>query len=296
MAVGEGYLFDNRHDQAGQRFAALAELFDPATFRRFDALGLASGHTVWEVGAGGPTVPRWLAHRVAPGGRVLATDIDPRWLDGPGGLDNLDNLDGLDDVVEVRRHDVGRDRPPEGPFDVVHARLLLVHVPEREQALAAMASVLRPGGWLLVEEADPNLQPLVCPDEAGPAEVLANRLKNASRQLLLQRGVDLAYGRTLPRRLRELGLVDVAADTYFPLSGPACTRLEHASVTQIRDQLITAGLATAADIDAHLGNLAAAQLDLATSPLISAWGRRPLNPADQGADVARGDRLTTSAP
>jgi SAM-dependent methyltransferase len=266
VGSGEGYLFDNRHDQAGQRFAALAELFDPSTFRHLDALGLASGQAVWEVGAGGPTVPRWLARRVAPGGRVLATDIDPRWLDG---------LDGLDEAVEVRRHDVGRDRPPEGPFDVVHARLLLVHVPQREQALAAMASVLRPGGWLLVEEADPELQPLVCPDEAGPAEELANRIKVASRRLLLQRGVDLAFGRTLPRRLRELGLVDVAADAYFPLSGPASTLLEHASVTQLRAQLVTAVLATAADVDAHLANLAAAALDLATSPLISVWGRRP---------------------
>ena len=262
VGTREGYLFDNRHDQAGQRLTALAELFDPTTFRHLDALALASGHTVWEVGAGGPTVPRWLAQRVAPGGRVLATDIDPRWLDGLG------------DTVEVRRHDLGRDEPPDGPFDVVHARLLLVHVPAREQALAAMAAALRPGGWLLVEEADPDLQPLVCPDEAGPAQALANRLKNASRQLLLQRGVDLAYGRTLPRRLRRLGLVDVAADSYFPLSGPACTRLEHASVTQLRDQLVAAGLATAADVDAHMVNLAAGPLDLATSPLISVWGRR----------------------
>ncbi|MFL6146201.1 MAG: class I SAM-dependent methyltransferase [Pseudonocardiaceae bacterium] len=44
---------------------------------------------------------------------------------------------------------MGVDPPPEGPFDLVHAHLLLVHVPQRDRALAAMTSVLRPeaGSW-----------------------------------------------------------------------------------------------------------------------------------------------------
>lgn len=260
----DGYLFDNQQDEAGERFDALSELFDPATFRHLDALGVRPGASVWEVGAGGPGVPRWLAGRVGPGGRVLATDIDTRWLAGIA-------RDGL----EVRRHDVGADPAPEGPFDVVHARLLLVHVPSRDRALAALASTLRPGGRLLVEEADPDLQPLVCPEEVGPVEELANRLKHASRVLLAQRGVDLAFGRSLPRRLRALGLVDVAAEAHFPVGGPACTRLEHASVLQLRDRLTGAGLATPAEIDEHLANVRTGRLDLATSPMISAWGRRP---------------------
>ena len=90
---------------------------------------------------------------------------------------------------------------PPGSYDLVHARLVLVHVPQRAEALAAMVSALKPGGWLLVEEADPALQPLVCPDESGEAERLANTLKHGFRQLMADRGVDLAYGRTLPRVL-----------------------------------------------------------------------------------------------
>jgi SAM-dependent methyltransferase len=73
----------------------------------------------------------------------------------------------------VRCHDVGVDPPPGDGFDLVHARLVLVHVPQRAAALAAMISALRPGGWLLVEEADPTMQPLACPDESGPAQRLA---------------------------------------------------------------------------------------------------------------------------
>jgi SAM-dependent methyltransferase len=259
----DAYLLDNQQDEAGQRLAALATLFDGSTFRHLSALGLGPGRRVWEVGAGGPTVADWLARQTAPDGEVLATDLDTSRIAGPTPRPNL----------RVLRHDVGVDPPPEGPFDLVHARLVLVHVPQRDQALAAMVSVLRPGGHLVVEEADPALQPLLCLEESGPAEELANRLKAAFRQLMAERRVDLAYGRTLPRRLREAGLVDVRADAWFPISGPACVALERATIQQIRDRLLTAGLATAEEIEQHLANLPA--LDLATSPMITAWGRKP---------------------
>jgi len=165
--------------------------------------------------------------------------------------------------------------PPADAFDLVHARLVLVHVAQRAQALAAMISSLRPGGWLLVQGADPALQPLVCPDESGAEQQLANRLKQGLRVLLAQRGVDLAYGRTLPRLLRDAGLNEVHSDAYFPMGGQACTELERATVEQIRDRLLTAGVATETEIEQHLANLATGRLDLATSPMVSAWGRKP---------------------
>src|SRR5205823_2770569 len=102
--------------------------------------------------------------------------------------------------------------PPEGGgFDLVHARLVLVHVTDRERALRTMADSLRPGGWLLVEDADPALQPLICLDEYGPEQALANKLRSGFRTLLASRGADLGYGRKLPRLLREAGLTGVHA-------------------------------------------------------------------------------------
>jgi len=263
VTENEDYLLDNQQAEAGQRFDALSELFNPSTFRHAQALGITSGWRVWEVGAGSPSVPAWLAGQVGAGGHVVATDIDTSWLDGTGA------------GYEVRRHDVGTEPPPSGSFDLVHARLVLVHVPARTQALTAMVASLRPGGWLLLEEADPALQPLVCPDEAGPEQVLANKLKRGFRTLLAQRGVDLAYGRTLPRLLRGAGLVEVQSDAYFPMGGPACTELERATVEQVRGRLIAAGAATDAEIGQHLRNVATGRLDLATSPMVSAWGRKP---------------------
>ncbi|MFD5537475.1 methyltransferase domain-containing protein, partial [Streptomyces sp. NPDC127079] len=176
--------------------------------------------------------------------------------------------------VEDRPPDVGAHAPPGEGFDLVHARLVLVHVPDRERALRSMIKALRPGGRLLIEDADPALQPLTSPYEYGPEQRLANRLRQGFRKLLAERGADLSYGRKLPRLLREAGLREVEADAYFPVASPACTALEAATVRQIRDRLVTAGLATDADIDQHLANVEAGAMDLATAPMISAWGRK----------------------
>lgn len=254
------YLLDNAQPEAAQRFDALSELFNPATFATFERLGVGPGTSVWEVGAGGPSVPRWLAART--GGSVLATDLDTRWLDH-------------DASYAVLEHDIATDPPPRGGFDVVHARLVLVHVTDRTKAISTMVEALNPGGWLFLEEADPGLQPLASPDAVGEAEVLANWLKSGFRALMAERGVDLAFGRTLPRLLRQAGLTDVSAQGAFPLGGPICAALERATTLQIRQQLLDAALATEEDIAAHLSNVDSGTMDLCTSPMVSAWGRHP---------------------
>jgi SAM-dependent methyltransferase len=260
----DGYLLDNRAEAAGRRFDALSALFNPSTFRHISDLGIAAGWRCWEVGAGGSAVVRWLAERVGPAGRVLATDIDVSWAREAAGP-----------TVEVRRHDVGRDAPPPEAFDLVHARLVLIHVVDRDEALSKLVKVLRPGGWLMVEDADPALQPLSCVDVQGPAQELANKLRTGFRALLSQRGVDLEYGRKLPRLLRQAGLTDVAADAYFPLALPSCAPLEIATINLIRENLISHGIAQPDEIERHLANVAAGRLDLAQPPMITAWGRRP---------------------
>ena len=175
------YLLGNDAPEAMDRFTAFAMLFDPSTFRHMDALGLAAGWRCWEVGAGGTSVVAHLAARVGPRGQVVATDIDLSWAANAAAPN-----------VTIIEHDVAGEPPPGGPFDLVHARLVLVHVPERDVALANMVAALRPGGVLLVEDADPALQPRSCLEETGPEEVLANRLRRGFRHLLSERGVDLA--------------------------------------------------------------------------------------------------------
>ena len=258
------YLLDNQVAAAGERFAALAELFDPSTHRHLDQVGLTEGWRCWEVGAGGSALTTWLSARVGAIGKVVATDIDVAWAQ-----------EAQAPNVEVRRHDVAAEPPPSQGFDLVHARLVLVHVPQRDVALRSMVAALRPGGWLVVEDADPAMQPLSCPEARNDAERLANKLRTGFRALMAERGVDLAYGRTLPRLLREAGLDGVRADAYFPVAMPACNQLETGTIAHIRELLVTNDIATDAEIDEPLSNVAGGHLDLAQPPMITAWGRAP---------------------
>jgi SAM-dependent methyltransferase len=261
-AVTVDYLLDNQAGEAGHRFGALAELFDHSTFRHFERLGVRAGWDCWEVGAGGTSVATWLADRTGTSGRVLATDIDISWMSGEHAVG-----------FTVLRHDVGADRPPAGAFDLVHARLVLTHVRRRDAALRNMVSVLKPGGWLLVEDFDVRLQPHAVIDR-GHDDLVANRIRAGFETLLAERGVDLEFGRKLPRLLRELGMCEVGADAYMPVALPAVAALEEANVHQVRDRLVARRFATKPEIQCHLKTLRRGQLDIATPPLVSAWGRR----------------------
>ncbi|WP_413756696.1 methyltransferase domain-containing protein [Streptomyces sp. MMBL 11-3] len=263
MMLTDGHLLDHRRPDAGQRSDALAALFDPTTFRHLERLGVGSGWRCWEVAAGGMSVVSWLAKRAGPTGRVLATGPDTSWAPP-----------AVRPPIQLRVHDVGADEPPAEGFDLVHARFVLAQVPDPGRALRTMVKALRPGGRLLVEDADPTLQPLACPDEHGPEQHLANRVRRAMCDVRAEQGAELAYGRRLPRLLREAGLRRVEADAYFPLASPACGAFEAEAVGQVREQLVAAGRVTEQDLDRHLANAAAGGTDLATAPLISAWGRK----------------------
>jgi hypothetical protein len=51
------------------------------------------------------------------------------------------------------------------------------------------------------------------------------------------------------RRLQAAGLVDVAADAYFPTTGAACSELERATVEHARARLVASGIAPPPQID-----------------------------------------------
>jgi SAM-dependent methyltransferase len=258
------YLLDNRKQEAAERLVLLSALFDPVSLRQFDACGMRYDWRCWEVGAGGPTLVRKIAERVGDTGRVLATDIDASWA-----------KEAASHNIEVRIHDVAQDPPPDGGFDLVHARLVLVHLPERERAFRNMLSVLKPGGWLVLEDADPALQPLSCIDAYGPEQELANRIRQGFRALLSSRGADIAFGRRLPRMFRNAGMADVSAEAYFPVAMPECIPLEIATIRMIRNDLLNNGIASEHEIEQHLENVQAGVLDIAQPPMISVRGKKP---------------------
>jgi len=259
--TGSEYILDREPDLAAARYAAFAAVLDPVSLRHVAALGLPPGARCWELGAGGLSLASQLAGQVGPNGSVLATDISVAAMSNPPAR------------VEVRQHNVVTDPLPEESFDLIHARLVLGHLPERVDVLRRIVTRLRPGGWLLIEDADTELQPLVCPEAAGPDQELANRIKDRFRSLLASRGGSRAFGRTLPRLLRASGLCDVAADVYFPLATADANRLEALTIRSVHYRLIAETDVSASELDHYLWVLDNTVIDVAMPPLVSTWGR-----------------------
>jgi len=258
-----GYLLDNGAREAPARFAALSALFDPGTIRHLEACGVERGWQCLEVGGGSGSIASWLADRVGPTGRVLATDIDPRFLE-PLKLLNL----------EVCRHDIAADPLPQAAFDLVHARLVLMHLPERERALARMISALKPGGWLVDEEYDSSS---MLPDPAlSPGEVLLPT-QLAMLRLLEDCGVDRLYGRLLFGRLRAHGLVSIGGEAraFMWQHGSPGASLVRATYELLRDAMVDSNYITPQQFEEDIARLEDPDFLMPSPILWSAWGRRP---------------------
>jgi len=259
------YIFDNAAErETGQRFSSLESLYDPHTTRHLVTTGIGPGWRCWEIGGGSGSIGVWLSDRIGPEGHVLVTDIDPRFL-----AESRGNL-------EVRRHDVGLDPLPDAAFDLIHTRLVLIHVPQREAIIPRLVSALKPGGWLVVEDYDTTLidRAFPCAD-ADDAETVRKCFR-ALRTLMEMRGMDMSWGRSLYGRLVATGLVNVEADAHFEFrrGGSPGARLDKANLCQVRDQLLSERLLTSEELDRLLRLLDDPDFVVASPVMFSARGQQ----------------------
>jgi SAM-dependent methyltransferase len=257
------YTFDNSGTQVATRFSALADIFDPGTIRHLTEIGVGSGWHCLEIGAGGGSIATWLCDRVGGNGQVLATDIDTRFLEAL----NRSNL-------EVSRHDIASDPLPQAKFDLVHFRLVLGHLANRDEVLGRLVAALRPGGWILAEEFDSwSLRP---DRSINEAETSLNAF--AAMQAVLRRhSFDGYYGRRLVARLRAHNLAEISAEgrLFMYEGGTSGADLTRAAISQTRDEMIDAGAISAAEIERDLLQLNRSDFMMPSPIMWAVRGRRP---------------------
>jgi hypothetical protein len=174
-----------------------------------------------------------LAERVGRSGSVLAIDLDTSLLEDVAG-----------DRVEVRRHDLLTEPLPSAAFDLVHARLLLMHLPSRVEALRRLMEAACPGGW--VAAIDPDFTTV----SISPSSPAWARTWSAFYDALIAGGWDPAYGARLAGDMRAAGLVEIHADYVAAreAGGSPAARLLSLSLERVRARLIALG-ADDAEID-----------------------------------------------
>ncbi len=232
----------------------LEELFDPASIERLERVGVTAGWQALEVGAGGGSIAAWLARRVQPHGRVVATDVDTDLLDGR-----------IEQGLEVLRHDVLVDDLPLGSFDLVHCRALLVHLPDPDRALARMVSWLRPGGVLLAEE------PWIDAAMLSPDPMTARAVR-ALKELM-----DGSFGRRLPIALGEVGLerVDGEAQLAFFKGGTKLASFYRQPLAGASEWLVASGEVKRDEVERMTARFDDPGCCDCGWPRIAAWGWKP---------------------
>jgi SAM-dependent methyltransferase len=255
------YSLDSGWHAERERLASLTRLYDDTTVRLSEQLGVIPGIRCLELGAGTGTVAEALAERVTPGGLVVAIDTDTRFLEPLASS-----------VLRVESGDVTAALPS-GGFDLVHARLLLEHLPQRLDVLAAMVAAAAPGGWVLVEDFDWSTALMV-----DPPSPLLGRVADACRAFMHSRGYDPEFGRRLPRALAHAGLIDIGTHAQSmpvhadPVAGVPQWEL---LVAQLGPALLAQGLLEQGDLDAFAELCHDGSTVFFAPVMVSCWGRRP---------------------
>jgi SAM-dependent methyltransferase len=242
-----------------QRLRLLEHMLDPDTIRILQRCGIQPSWRCLELGAGAGSIARWLAAR-CPNGQVVATDI---------GTSFLTDLSAPN--LKVVRHDVVSEDFPCGSFDLIHARWLLVNLPEREKVLTKIVTWLAPNGWLVTEELDHF------PVDSSPRPALRRFIAAVEQLLGDSHGADFRWARRrLPAALVEVGIreLEMAVSVKQVGDGGPAEVYYRMLMAQLRGELVNHGLLSEVEYTTAITLLDDPTVIDALFANIAVWGRR----------------------
>ncbi len=250
---------DNSWVNARRRLMAIEGMADHATLRRIEALGIRDGWRCLEVGCGGGSIARWMSQRAAPGGHVLAVDLDTRFM-----------TDAAGPTLEVLEQDIVTMPLPEGVFELVHARMVLQHLAQREQLLERLITSLKPGGWLFLEEMETFS---FFQNETGPFLQVVETMLAMGRAA----GTAVEWARTLPGTFQRLGLKNVRAEgeMIFFCGGSQAAEFHRLTAEQFWPHAERMRLLTREQFDQFSAQLMDPSTWLYGPTIFGIWGQRP---------------------
>jgi SAM-dependent methyltransferase len=253
------------------RLRRQSEELRPQTAELLDRICLEPGQSAIDLGCGPAGILDLLSAAVSPGGRVVGLDADPAHTAmasqyiGELGLSN----------VEVLTADARHTGLPSGSFDLVHARTLLVTIPEPVEVLGEMVRLTKPGGRVASQE--PDVGHALC----YPALPAWDRMREIFRAGFSRSGADLHIGRRLTELYREAGLAGIEVAVHAPAypAGHSRRTVLPDLVRSLRPMILELGLSDErelAELDrAVREHLADPRTLMMPHLLIVAWGRKP---------------------
>jgi ubiquinone/menaquinone biosynthesis C-methylase UbiE len=236
-----------------------------------DRVGLGPGQSAIDIGCGPSGILELLAERVSSGGRVVGLDADPAHAAMARQFATKRQLPG----VEIVQADARRTGLPSSSFDLVHARTVLITVPEPAEVLAEMTRLARPGGW--IASLEPDVEYSLC----YPAHPAWTRMCDIFSAAFSRNGADLLIGRRLTELYRAAGLDDIGVEARAGVYRASDSRrtVRPDLVRSMRPVILDLGLADERELD-EIDRAVRGHLDdprTLVMPHLSflVWGRKP---------------------
>jgi len=201
--------------------------------RSYEMMHLASGQHVLDVGCGAGHDTLAMAQIVGTSGRVDGVDFDQGMIKA---ADQRAKEAGLDQFITHHHSDVTALPFEADTFDSCRSERVFQHLPEPDRALAEMVRVTKPGGWIVVSDADWSTVSFDSPEvEVG---------RQISRAICDLSSINGTSARQLYRLFRQNRLVDLDLDLggiYFTSLAEArfITSLDQATQLALEHGLIT---------------------------------------------------------
>lgn len=268
--TSEGYYTSGATVTERERLLAQAASQEPDAQWLLDQLGVQPGWRVADLGCGPIGILNLLAERVGVDGTVLGIEREPRFVE------MAQNVTAERNLVHVRviQADATATSLPENSFDLVHARLVLLHQREPSPLISEMVRLARPRGWVALQELD--AMSFIC----EPPHPAWTRLWDAVLVVGRELGIDVNVGRRIPGILRAAGLEDVQAEVHTRVVRPGEYGRTHllSIVTGMRDRIIQRGLLTESELTDEMGAVEEHVRNPVTlvvrELLVQAWGRK----------------------
>jgi SAM-dependent methyltransferase len=271
-AIGERirrYVLDGG-DEDLRRLLSISELHAEMTRHTFLRLGLAAGGTAIDCGCGPIGALTVMAEVVGPSGRIVGVDFNEsaiqraRSVVAALGLGNVELFVG--DIHDQSSAALG------APFDLAFTRCFLMHQPDSVRTLSTIASLLRPGGWIVAHE--PLRSP---PPRSHPQQTALHDYWELLHETLAMAGTPRGIVDALPQSARSAGLEVAEAHGFFATLEPSLGfELHAATLAASRERAARLGVAVKR-IDDLVGALRAAKTgsyDWVSSPFYLALALR----------------------
>lgn len=177
--------------------------------RNLVALGLRDGMSVLEVGSGPGFVTEWVS-RLIPGGSITCVEIDPIMVNYA--RQHLEKTSQC--KYQIIESSITKTDLQDDSFDFAFARIVFEHIPGRIEALNEIKRLLKPGGRLVMTEADYAINLLTDP-YFPEVEPIRDKLMKYGSSL----GGNKMIGREMWQLLKKAGFKNIDLEAVVHHSG-----------------------------------------------------------------------------